>query len=147
MEWSGRAPLSSRRVTPGWGYERSTVMSNKSDSTVTTIGIDIGKNSFHVVGLDRRGAIVLRQKWSRGQIEGRLANMPPCLGPIVTHGAFSQRTPPHRSPRSLQLRRGSTRRIPVPVRAGRACRRSGGESETGDRPCCRAYRRCPQPAV
>src|SRR5271168_4552411 len=26
---------------------------------------DIGKNSFHVVGLDTRGAIVLRQKWSR----------------------------------------------------------------------------------
>ena len=40
---------------------------------------DIGKNSFHVVGLDDRGAIVLRQKWSRGQIEVRLANMPPCL--------------------------------------------------------------------
>jgi len=31
------------------------------------MGIDIGKNSFHVVGLDRRGAIVLRQKWSRGR--------------------------------------------------------------------------------
>jgi transposase len=29
------------------------------------IGIDIGKNSFHVVGLDDRGAIVLRQKWSQ----------------------------------------------------------------------------------
>ena len=43
------------------------------------IGIDIGKNSFHVVGLDSRGAIVLRQKWSRGQIEARLANMPPWL--------------------------------------------------------------------
>src|SRR6516164_9198146 len=41
--------------------------------------IDIGKNSFHVVGLDRRGAIVLRQKWSRGQIEARLAAMPACL--------------------------------------------------------------------
>jgi len=27
------------------------------------IGIDIGKNSFHVVGHDARGAIVLRQKW------------------------------------------------------------------------------------
>src|SRR5262252_3519206 len=36
-------------------------------------------NSFHVVGLDQRGAIVLRQKWSRGQIEARLGNMPPCL--------------------------------------------------------------------
>jgi transposase len=43
------------------------------------MGIDIGKNSFHVVGLDQRGAIVLRQKWSRGQVEARLANIPPCL--------------------------------------------------------------------
>jgi transposase len=54
-------------------------MSNKSTPTVATIGIDIGKNSFHVVGLDQHGAIVLRQKWSRGQVETRLANMPPCL--------------------------------------------------------------------
>ena len=54
-------------------------MSNQSNATVVTIGIDIGKNSFHVVGLDQRGAIVLRQKWSRGQVEARLANMPPCL--------------------------------------------------------------------
>ena len=54
-------------------------MSNKSTAIVATIGIDIGKNWFHVVGLDRRGAIVLRQKWSRSQVEARLANMPPCL--------------------------------------------------------------------
>src|SRR5262250_157956 len=54
-------------------------MSNRINSIVKTIGIDIGKNAFHVVGLDQRGAIVLRQKWSRGQIEVRLANMPPCL--------------------------------------------------------------------
>jgi len=46
---------------------------------VAVIGIDIGKNAFHVVGLDGRGAIVLRQKWSRGQVEARLANMSPCL--------------------------------------------------------------------
>jgi transposase len=43
------------------------------------MGIDIGKNSFHVVGLDQCGAIVLRQKWSRGQVVARLANIPPCL--------------------------------------------------------------------
>ena len=54
-------------------------MSNKSNLTVAAMGIDIGKNSFHVVGLDQRGAIVLRQKWSRRQIEVRLANLPPCL--------------------------------------------------------------------
>ena len=46
---------------------------------IAVIGIDIGKNSFHVVGLDKRGAIVLRQKWSRGRIEARLANLAPCL--------------------------------------------------------------------
>ena len=40
-------------------------MSNRSTAIVATMGIDIGKNSFHVVGLDQRGAIVLRQKWSR----------------------------------------------------------------------------------
>jgi transposase len=54
-------------------------MSAKLNSGIAVIGIDIGKNSFHVVGLDRRGAIVLRQKWSRGQLETRLANIPPCL--------------------------------------------------------------------
>jgi transposase len=43
------------------------------------MGIDIGKNSFHVIGFDARGAIVLRQKWSRGQLDARFANMPPCL--------------------------------------------------------------------
>ena len=54
-------------------------MSNKSNPTIATMGIDIGKNSFHVVGLDRGGVIVLRQKWSRGQIEARLANKAACL--------------------------------------------------------------------
>ena len=54
-------------------------MSQKLESAIAVIGIDIGKNSFHVVGRDERGAIVLRQKWSRGQVETRFANMPRCL--------------------------------------------------------------------
>jgi transposase len=54
-------------------------MSQNLSGAIAVIGIDIGKNSFHVVGLDERGAIVLRQKWSRGRVEARLANMPPCL--------------------------------------------------------------------
>jgi hypothetical protein len=54
-------------------------MSQTLNSSVSVIGIDIGKNSFHIVGLDNQGAIVLRQKWSRGQLEARLANMRPCL--------------------------------------------------------------------
>src|SRR5437588_4885942 len=54
-------------------------MPQNPSRSMAVIGIDIGKNSFHIVGLDGRGAIVLRQKWSRGQVEARLVNMPPCL--------------------------------------------------------------------
>src|SRR6266853_2549359 len=55
-------------------------MAHKSTpSTISTIGIDIGKNSFHLVGLDQRGAIVLQQKVSRAQLERRLVNVPNCL--------------------------------------------------------------------
>ena len=32
-------------------------MSQKLNTAIAVIGIDIGKNSFHVVGLDQRGAI------------------------------------------------------------------------------------------
>jgi transposase len=54
-------------------------ISQNLNSAVAVISIDIDKNSFHVLGLDNRGALVLRQKWSRGEIEARLANLPPCL--------------------------------------------------------------------
>jgi len=35
-------------------------MSQNPNITFAVIGIDIGKNSFHVVGHDDRGSIVLR---------------------------------------------------------------------------------------
>jgi hypothetical protein len=54
-------------------------MSSRKTGQIAVIGIDIGKNSFHIVGLDKRGAIILRQKWSHSQVEARFANMPPCL--------------------------------------------------------------------
>ena len=34
----------------------------KSSDPVATIGLDIGKNTFHLVGLDRRGAIAMRNQ-------------------------------------------------------------------------------------
>jgi transposase len=54
-------------------------MSHTLNAAIAVVGIDIGKNSFHIVGHDERGAIVLHQKWSRGQVEARFANMPRCL--------------------------------------------------------------------
>ncbi len=56
-------------------------MSRKTDTTVVarTIGIDTGKNTLHLIGLDDKGAIVLREKLTRGRIAARLANVPKCL--------------------------------------------------------------------
>jgi hypothetical protein len=51
----------------------------KSNSAVVTIGIDSGKNTLHLIGLDARGGIVLREKVARARIVSRLANVPPCL--------------------------------------------------------------------
>ena len=79
MEWSGRAPARQRLKLARGAKDKEHAMSQTLKTAMAVIGIDIGKNSFHVVGLDQRGAIVLRQKWSRGQVEARFANMPPCL--------------------------------------------------------------------
>ncbi|CAN7398314.1 IS110 family transposase [Duganella sp. LjRoot269] len=46
--------------------------------TVTLIGIDLGKHSFHVHGQDRQGKALLRKKFSRKQLIEFLANFPPC---------------------------------------------------------------------
>ena len=83
-------------------------MSQQSNNcAIAVIGIDIGKNSFHVVGHDQRGAIVLRQKWSRGQVEARLANLSPCLiGMEACVGA-------HHLSRKLQLLGHNARLMPA----------------------------------
>jgi len=44
-------------------------MPRKATAAVATLGIDIGKNVFHLIGLNKRGAVVLRQKLSRGQLK------------------------------------------------------------------------------
>jgi transposase len=55
-------------------------MPSKTDAVVArTIGIDTGKNTLHLIGLDEKSAIVLREKVSRGRIVARLANAPRCL--------------------------------------------------------------------
>src|SRR5215831_16418067 len=80
MGWPGRAPARNGVSLAGRATQRSLPMSSTcAPTTIATIGIDLGKNSFHLVGLDRRGAIVLQLKLSRGQLERRLANVPRCL--------------------------------------------------------------------
>jgi transposase len=55
-------------------------MPSKADTAIArTIGIDTGKNTLHVIGLDEKGALVLREKVSRTRIAARFVNVPPCL--------------------------------------------------------------------
>jgi transposase len=79
MGWSGRAPAPAASDAVGGIKDKEHAMAEALKHSIAFVGIDIGKNSFHVVGLDEHGAIVLRQKWSRGQMEARFANMPPSL--------------------------------------------------------------------
>ena len=51
----------------------------KDVAVVRAIGIDTGKNTLHMIGLNEKGAIVLREKVSRNRIAARLVNIPPCL--------------------------------------------------------------------
>ena len=48
-------------------------MARQATDQVTTIGIDIGKNNFRLIGLDDAGNIVLHRKLTRNQVIVRLA--------------------------------------------------------------------------
>jgi transposase len=54
-------PCSCPASDGGWARgakDKEHAMSQNSNTSIVVVGIDIGKNSFHVVGLDQRGAIV-----------------------------------------------------------------------------------------
>jgi transposase len=46
---------------------------------VHTIGIDLGKTSFHLIGMDERGNIVLRRRFSRTQLAIYTSKLDACL--------------------------------------------------------------------
>lgn len=46
---------------------------------IQTLGIDLGKSKFHVVGLDAQGRPVLRREFNRTQLMRWVANTPACL--------------------------------------------------------------------
>jgi len=100
-------------------------MSVKLNRATAVIGIDIGKNSFHVVGLDRRGAIALRQKWSRGQVETRLVNLPCLIGMeacVGAHHLSRKLTSLGHDARLMPAYHQSDPRLPI---GARCCRAAG----------------------
>src|SRR5262249_7841569 len=83
MGWPGRAQRPKTTVERDGEASKLKELTmhthEKSSDPVATIGLDIGKNTFHLVGLDERGAIAMRIKVSRNQLARRLANLPRCL--------------------------------------------------------------------
>jgi transposase len=63
MGWSGRAPAHPPANLARGAKDKEHAMSEKPNSVIAVIGIDIGKNSFHVVGLDARGAMPPSRSW------------------------------------------------------------------------------------
>jgi transposase len=56
-----------------------TPSSKQNDFTLTSVGIDIGKDVFHLVGFDLDGKIVLRRKIRRSALVNELEKLPPCI--------------------------------------------------------------------
>jgi transposase len=78
---------------------------------VTTIGIDLAKNIFHIHGVDGRGGIVLRKQLKRAQVTNFFVNLPACL---IGMEALRERallgSPTHSSRRRCQSRFERARR-------------------------------------
>jgi transposase len=71
MRWSAAGQLEQTAVQQ-YGYGENVLK-------IKTIGIDLGKSIFHIVGMDERGSVVLKRKLSRTQLFTFLANTPTCL--------------------------------------------------------------------
>ena len=46
---------------------------------LTSVGVDIGKDVFHLVGFDINGQIVLRRKIKRLALNREFKKLPPCI--------------------------------------------------------------------
>jgi hypothetical protein len=56
MGWSGRAPAPPAFYAGKGHQDKEHAISQTANTAIAVIGIDIGKNSFHVVGQDARDA-------------------------------------------------------------------------------------------
>ena len=55
------------------------ITSKQNNVALASVGIDIGKEVFHLVGFDLEGKIVLRRKIRRLALVSELEKLPPCI--------------------------------------------------------------------
>lgn len=51
----------------------------KVSKKIVRVGMDLGKNAFHLFGVDETGTMMLKRKLRRHQVLDYFANLPPCL--------------------------------------------------------------------
>src|SRR5210317_233480 len=56
-----------------------TISSRDQEFSFASIGIDIGKDVFHIVGFDPEGRIALRRKIKRLALTREFKKLPPCI--------------------------------------------------------------------
>ena len=56
---------------------------------ITTLGIDLAKTVFHLVGLDEKGHEVMKKKVSRKDLAATVQNIPPCRIAMEAFGSAS----------------------------------------------------------
>jgi transposase len=66
MEWSAAFTDSE------WGYK---LRKRRRAMDLFTLGIDLGKTIFHLVGMNQRGEVVVRKRFSRAQLLHFTANL------------------------------------------------------------------------
>src|SRR5258708_13042409 len=59
--------------------EDTIMIAINTDIIIANVGVDIGKNAFHICAMNAKGTIVLRERLTRTALPKRLANIPPCL--------------------------------------------------------------------
>lgn len=60
-------------------YVKKHLMVGGVDMNITSMGIDLAKTNFSVVGMNQAGKIVLRKTLKRDKLLAFIAQCPPCL--------------------------------------------------------------------
>ena len=86
MRWT--PPISAASQCAKVGFLNNHLTIGEVRINITTIGIDLAKTSFSLVGSDKHGKIVLRKTLTREKLLPFIAQCPPCLiGLETSNGA------------------------------------------------------------
>lgn len=77
MEWTPPT-LITASVGPRWKCIQPSTKQEESETKITTVGVDIAKSVFHVVGVNDRGKAVMKKQVRRKDLLAFVARLEPC---------------------------------------------------------------------